>query len=140
MVLESRPDASFASTRLTRRNYAGPSLLSRVGGESTRINNEAHMDTDELVGPGTLGATGNVQNNRKKKAEPATDDEPISSSDESEQLTPVASLSPRADPLGRKTFEWSAKDLEKKLAEGDTAADELNTHGSDNKKKAEISP
>ena len=99
------------------------------------------MDTDELVGPGTLGATGNVQNNRKKKAEPATDDEPISSSDESEQLTPVASLSPRADPLGRKTFEWSAKDLEKKLAEGDTAADELNTHGSDKKeKKAEISP
>src|SRR5436190_2146852 len=129
MVLESRPDASYASTRLTRRNYAGPSLLSQVGGQSTAYNNEVHRSNDGAVGPDTLEDTQSVQNNRKKKAEPATDDEPISSSDESEQLTPMASLSPRFDPLARKTFEWSAKDLEKKLAEGDAAADELNMPG-----------
>lgn len=63
---KAKPDPSFASTRLTRTNYHGPPLLSQVGGVKTR-------QRDAKSEP------------QKPKPEPATDDEPISSDDESSE-------------------------------------------------------
>jgi len=127
MVPGPKPEASFASTRLTRTNYGGPNLLSQVGGRTTR-NYEYNDPSDETS-----------QKAQQKKVEPATDDDPISSSDESEQLSPAPGLSPVRTP-SKRTFEWSAKDLETKLAEGDTVADKLHTRGSKKAVKAKPSP
>jgi hypothetical protein len=105
-----------------------------------RNSNKVHKEADEVSVQDTLADAHNVHNNWKRKAEPATDDEPISSSDESEQLTPVTGLSPRFGPSARKTFEWSAKDLEKKLAEGDAAANDRNNNGSGKEEKKTEAP
>lgn len=60
----SKPNSSYASYRLTRNNFLGPSLLSQVAGVKTRSR-------DGKPEP------------PKPKPEPATDDEPLSLSDDS---------------------------------------------------------
>lgn len=70
MVLRPKPDASYASVRLTKKNYTGQPLLSQVGGRKIREDSR-------------YGKSDSQQSMKKKeRPEPATDDEPLSSSDD----------------------------------------------------------
>ncbi|PGH09297.1 hypothetical protein GX51_00739 [Blastomyces parvus] len=84
-MIPKRPDSSYASNLQTRHNYTGGAPLSRVGNQLINRRDS---------GPGSNGST-----NRKVKPEPATDDEPLSSTDESEQLNSHSELSPSPDPI-----------------------------------------
>lgn len=92
MISNSKPaEASFASTYLTKNNYKGNGLLKQVKGRTRdktpknyKDSSEGEEDTD----------TRNVDEARPKKTEevvndtknePATDDDPLSSSDESDR-------------------------------------------------------
>ncbi|PGH17914.1 hypothetical protein AJ79_00813 [Helicocarpus griseus UAMH5409] len=91
-MAQPRPNSSYATNYQTRRNYGGKPLLSVVGIWPTRSNTRDSASGDASV----------VQ---KAKREPATDDDPLSSSDESEQLSSHNMLSPSPPPKsGRKTF------------------------------------
>ncbi|KAL1846787.1 hypothetical protein Plec18170_008928 [Paecilomyces lecythidis] len=109
MATRAKPEASFASTRLTRRNYNGPSLLSQVGGKKVREDAKYRKSTD-----------GEDDSRKKRVFEPATDDEPLSSSDEAE------SSSSLSDDGGQRASQNKEnrpvrKTLEEKLA-GEEAA------------------
>ncbi|KAE8349905.1 RTC4-like domain-containing protein [Aspergillus coremiiformis] len=87
MAPRPKPDSSYASTRLTRNNYHKPSLLS----------NFRHKETEA---PAT-------------KPEPATDDEPVSSSEEDEIKSNVS----LGEDFGNEsTPRRSGPTLEEKLA------------------------
>jgi hypothetical protein len=70
MIARAKPEASYASTRLTTSNYPGPPLLSQVGGKKTRKDDRYDESAEEDM--------------KKRVYDPATDDEPVSSTDESE--------------------------------------------------------
>jgi hypothetical protein len=71
MVTRAKPDASFASTNLAY--YSGPHLLSQAGGKSLRYDTRYQASTKEEPKSPT-----------KLLREPATDDDPLSDSDENE--------------------------------------------------------
>lgn len=74
MVLRPKPDASYASVRLTKRNYTGQPLLSQVGGRKIREDSRyGKSESQKEMETKTV--------KKKKRPEPATDDEPQSSSD-----------------------------------------------------------
>lgn len=112
MTTRAKPEASFASTRLTKKNYNGPSLLSQVGGRKVREDSKYGKDEEE-EGSGK----------KKRIFEPATDDEPLSSSDE------IGSSAGSEDAGGDFALQSSAgkenrpaqKTLEEKLAGEDAA-------------------
>ncbi|KAL1970718.1 hypothetical protein VTN77DRAFT_4362 [Rasamsonia byssochlamydoides] len=81
MVVRAKPDASYASTRLTRRNYTGESLLSQVGGKKIREDSRYGKKSDGIDGQKEVETK--TKTTEKRYPEPATDDEPLSSSDES---------------------------------------------------------
>lgn len=101
-MIYHKPDSSFASTVLTKSNFKGDSLLGQVNGRTRRKTRKNYnVDSDE----GEEGAhdankaapakTEEVVNNTKAEYEPATDDEPLSSSDESDRsaIEAMAALS-----------------------------------------------
>ncbi|EEH11077.1 conserved hypothetical protein [Histoplasma capsulatum G186AR] len=93
-MVSRRPDSSYASNLQTKHNYRGGAPLSQAGGRL--INHRESVS-------GHSAST-----SRKNKPEPATDDEPLSSTDESEQLNTHSevSLSPEPEPR-RKSNGWS---------------------------------
>lgn len=114
------PDSSFASKRLTKANYAGPSLLSRVGGRPNRTVNVAktpsNHDSDSSDDPLSTQET-----IKPKRPESASDNDSLSSIDDNESLNyDRRSLSPIRAPLRRTT--WSSRDLEYNLAQVDADA------------------
>lgn len=114
------PNSSFASKRLTRGNYSGPSLLSRVGGRPNRTVNvtktSSNQDSDSSDDP--LSTQETV---KPRKPEPATDDDPLSSTDDNGSLGyDRRSLTPMREPLRRTT--WSSRDLEYNRAQVDADA------------------
>ncbi|KAJ9296717.1 hypothetical protein DTO271G3_4916 [Paecilomyces variotii] len=104
MVTRAKPEASFASTRLTRKNYYGPPLLSQVGGKKVREDSKY----------GQVSAR-DEESGGKRVFEPATDDEPLSSSDEAE------SSAESLDNGKTKTLGSARKSLEEKLADEEAA-------------------
>lgn len=134
MVTRAKPEASYASTRLTRRNYNGPHLLSQAGGRKLREdsryggvsstnsnnNNDDNNSMEEGKEPEAEAEKENEKTTTTKKAyEPATDDEPLSSSDESEKSN--GTVSSRSSGGTRKARP-AGKTLGEKLAESDAAA------------------
>ncbi|KAK2773140.1 hypothetical protein FQN53_004254 [Emmonsiellopsis sp. PD_33] len=119
-MVSPKPDSSYSSTHMTRKNYGGKPLLSQVRGRPTR-NSSGGGGAGNATSP-----TSTPSSNKKAKTrpEPATDDEPISSSDESDQLSSRAALSSSPEPK-RKSLQWSARDLVDSLkggAEADSGA------------------
>jgi hypothetical protein len=99
MVSKSKPEASYASTRLTKSNYNGPGLLRQVNGrtrDTTPKNYKIDSSEDEEDTCSTHKPapkkTEEAANSGKVEDEPATDDEPLSSSDESDRSTIDAML------------------------------------------------
>lgn len=82
MAPAPRPDPSYASTRLTTRNHTGGPPLSQVGGRPTRSAQK------RVVGTGSQSPDNRAEQLSptfaKQRVEPATDDEPLASSDEDE--------------------------------------------------------
>ncbi|KAL2012968.1 hypothetical protein VTN00DRAFT_493 [Thermoascus crustaceus] len=122
MATSAKPEASYASTRLTRRNYNGPPLLSQVGGkkvrEDSRYGSSDNNNNDNMEGKEEREPE--IKSEKKMKVhEPATDDEPLSSSDESERSNRTASS---RSSRGTKRVRPAGKTLEEKLAESDAAA------------------
>ncbi|KAJ9267673.1 hypothetical protein DTO021C3_7318 [Paecilomyces variotii] len=109
MVTRAKPEASFASTRLTRSNYYGPPLLSQVGGKKVR------EDSKYGKGPDPEKESG-----EKRVFEPATDDEPLSSSDEAESSAESLDYG-KTKSLEGKGNRSAQKSLEEKLADEDAA-------------------
>lgn len=140
MATRAKPEASYASTRLTRRNYNGPPLLSQVGGKKVRedsrygssdSNNDDNNGKMEGKEEEEEEREPEIKSEKKKVYEPATDDEPLSSSDESERSNRTASSrssggTRRVRPVG--------KTLEEKLAESDAAAAAAATEEENDKK------
>ncbi|KAL2004248.1 hypothetical protein VTN02DRAFT_4763 [Thermoascus thermophilus] len=141
MATRAKPEASYASTRLTRRNYNGPPLLSQVGGKKVREDSRyGSSDSSNSNGKmeGKEGEEGEqrepkTKSGKKRKAyEPATDDEPLSSSDESERSDRTA-LSRSSGGTGR--VRPVGKTLEQRLAESDAAAAAAATEEENDKRK-----
>ncbi|PGH10198.1 hypothetical protein AJ80_07557 [Polytolypa hystricis UAMH7299] len=138
MAAISRPDSSFSSTQLTKKNYNGPTLLSHIGGRPTRKSIGGTTKPDETgEGEATQEPTTTTTTTKSKRPEPATDDEPISSTDDDEY--PNTILSPPT-PGRRRSLNWSAKDVGISLAEGDAAAEELQRKSPPKRKKPTKSP
>ncbi|OJD12419.1 hypothetical protein AJ78_06983 [Emergomyces pasteurianus Ep9510] len=94
-MIPQRPNSSYASNYQTRENYNGGAPLSRVG--------------DRLITPKDSTPGSYASRSRMVRADPATDDEPLSSSDESEQLKSHSELSLSPEPR-RKSYAWSSKE------------------------------
>ncbi|KKZ60090.1 hypothetical protein EMCG_00781 [[Emmonsia] crescens] len=94
-MIPQRPNSSYATNIQTRHNYRGGPPLSQVGGQLIHPR-------DSATGPNALSS-------RKARPEPATDDEPLSSTDESEQVNSHSELSPSPEPR-RKSYAWSPKE------------------------------
>lgn len=71
--IASKPNPSYSSTHITRKNYRGRSLLSQVGGKPTSARASSRLRANNTP---TSSAP------RPKSPQPATDDEPLSTSDE----------------------------------------------------------
>ncbi|OJD26361.1 hypothetical protein ACJ73_02262 [Blastomyces percursus] len=106
-MIPKGPNSSYAATFQTLRNHTGGAPLTQAGG---RLINRRDS------GPAPNGST-----NRKIKPEPATDDEPLSSTDESEQLNSHAALSPFPEPTW-KSYSRSPKETESRSV-GNTGVD-----------------
>lgn len=87
MIARAKPEASYASTRLTTSNYPGPPLLSQVGGKKTRKDDRYDESAEEEM--------------KKRVYDPATDDEPVSSTDESEHSGISSRSEKRIYPAGK---------------------------------------
>jgi hypothetical protein len=75
MPTQKKPEASYASTRLTRTNYRGPPLLKKVGGKATTSSSPAKSLSPPVR---------NGRSDEARKRSPSTDAPPESSSDEEE--------------------------------------------------------
>lgn len=104
MVARTKPEASYASTRLTTDNYPGPPLLSQVGGKKTRRDNRYEESAGEEM--------------KKRIYDPATDDDPVSSTDESEHSGSSSRSEKRVYPTG-KTLEQRLVESEGKISNVD---------------------
>ncbi|KAF3484063.1 uncharacterized protein GIQ15_03387 [Arthroderma uncinatum] len=118
MVYPSKPDPSFASTRLTRNGHKGGPPLSQVGGRPTRKATKRAAE-DPYSSDDSLKETGRAT---KRKFEPAIDDAPLGSSDDDDSSA-KSEMSAINEPMRRTT--WSSKDLSYVLKEADKAAGEL---------------
>ncbi|EZF76069.1 hypothetical protein H105_02510 [Trichophyton soudanense CBS 452.61] len=118
MAPAPRPDPSYASTRLTTRNHTGGPPLSQVGGRPTRSAQK------RVVGTGSQSPDNRAEQLSptfaKQRAEPATDDEPLASSDEDEyDFGEVEEVSAIRDPQKRTLF--SPRDLNYHIQQSDAA-------------------
>ncbi|EGE79054.1 hypothetical protein BDDG_01992 [Blastomyces dermatitidis ATCC 18188] len=116
-MIPKRPNSSYAATFQTRHNHTGGAPLTQAGGQLINRRDS---------GPGPNGST-----NRKVKPEPATDDEPLSSTDESEQLNSHSELSPSTEPTW-KSYSRSPKEAASRSA-GNTRVD-ADLYGEDDKR------
>ncbi|EEP76972.1 predicted protein [Uncinocarpus reesii 1704] len=94
-------------TFLRKSNFRGSTLLSQVEGERTKEHVSRTVDQDDSSDD-PLSTSEVTSPKKRKRPEPATDDEPISSSDESEQLE-RSSVTP--GPKRRPRAVWSPIDL-----------------------------
>ncbi|WEW58873.1 hypothetical protein PRK78_004341 [Emydomyces testavorans] len=98
---------------LTKTNHCGSPLLSQIGGRSTKVRTRQMVDKDDSSDdPLSMSKVSPTKRRRKEKPEPATDDSPMSSSDESAQLS-RSSATPEPRPRERPT--WRPEDLEADL-------------------------
>ncbi|KAK2813203.1 hypothetical protein FQN50_000881 [Emmonsiellopsis sp. PD_5] len=127
-MVSPKPDSSYSSIHMTRKNYGGKPLLSQVRGRPTRSSSGG-----DATSPPSFPKA------KTTRPEPATDDEPISSSDdESEQLSSRAALSSASPEPKRKSLQWSARDLVDSLkggAEADGDGDGDGEEKRDNKRR-----
>ncbi|KAK2825717.1 hypothetical protein FQN49_007435 [Arthroderma sp. PD_2] len=114
MVLTPKPDSSYATTRLTTRNYARPHLLSNFNGSPAREASKRAAEEDHYSSDDSLKGTSRTST--KRKADPEIDAPPLSSSDEagSENEIPANGGSP-----GRP--QWSATYLDRAKEEANKA-------------------
>lgn len=131
MAPTARRDASYASNKLKRGNYNQPPLLSVVNGRPTRgITAKTYNENSGSDSSDDPLSTDEVHQLMTKKPEPATDDEPVSSTDdEDENRTQSPQFDDASFGLGgserrRRRSGWSAKELETKLAQGDAEEEE----------------
>ncbi|EFR03122.1 hypothetical protein MGYG_06117 [Nannizzia gypsea CBS 118893] len=117
MASASRPNPSFASTRLTTRNHSGGPPLTQVGGRPTRSAQKRAAETESQSPDDSTEQLSHAST--KRKAEPATDDEPLASSDEDEydDFGEVEEVSPIRDPQKRTLF--SPRDLNYHIQQSD---------------------
>ncbi|ODH45225.1 hypothetical protein ACO22_00221 [Paracoccidioides brasiliensis] len=102
-MVSARSNSSYSSNFLTKQNNAHGSPLTRVGGQVVPRNVPHSTTIDSTPRRNAPG------NKKRAKFEPATDDEPLSSTDESEELNySRAGLSPSPEPR-RRSSGWSAK-------------------------------
>ncbi|KAM5443702.1 hypothetical protein MferCBS31731_001476 [Microsporum ferrugineum] len=117
MVPSPKPNPSFATNRLTTKNYKGGPPLSQVRGRPTR-GAQKRAAEEEIQSPDNVSEQPKYT---RRKAEPATDDEPLASSDEDEDESGFEEeISSIRDPH-RRTL-WSSKDLAYHLHEGEAAS------------------
>ncbi|KAK2762087.1 hypothetical protein FQN54_001094 [Arachnomyces sp. PD_36] len=127
MALSSKPEASYASTRLTRSNYTGSGLLSQVNGrvrERTPKNYKIDSSSEEEGGsarrtrkPAAKKTEVPKKTEEPAKNEPGTEDEPLSSSDESD-LSAINELLELSSTTRQSTIEeFKARQKDKDAAQ-----------------------
>lgn len=124
MATRSKRDSSYASTQLTKLNYTGGAPLSQINGRTTRRKTRDFIEQEQGPEESTNASEKKGENeklkNSNRKPEPATDDEPLSTSDDEGGTKPSTRESSVETP--RKRNVWSAKNIAITIDQEDTKA------------------
>ncbi|KAI2345415.1 hypothetical protein LOY94_005575 [Ophidiomyces ophidiicola] len=94
-----------------KSNFDGKSLLSQVGGRSTkkRVTDLLLAEDDISDAPSSAGSASPPKKRKTSRPEPATDDDPISSSEEDTQASCLKTVSePRRRARAQSTYDFEA--------------------------------
>ncbi|KAL1956702.1 hypothetical protein VTO42DRAFT_6852 [Malbranchea cinnamomea] len=124
MAPRPKPDASFASNRLTTTNYNRPSLLSTFRGGQRRTRAATARQYKENYVDSSEDPLSTKEITKRKRPEPSIYDPPQSTTEDESGSDNSGLDDSDLDQKSRKVSTWSARELEIKLAEGDAKAEE----------------